>query len=871
MPHKFINAKKPHALRPLFLAVGIASMCGYGFAQTPISLNGPSYTQNFDGSTIALPVGWGFGQGVPFSNTTINSTQTAGTTGAGILSGSSPAGAYHFVNGTVGVSTERAIGYITGAAPLTNNRDIIFAFQNTTGQNITSLSLMFDYEKYRAGIQSREWTFYASANDSAWGSAIVAGTQSYAGDLNSTDVFNPPLSVTKSVTIGGITIAPNSSYFLRWNYNGSGTGSGAQALGLDNLILSATLSGGLLFWDTNGALAGLGGNGIWDATTTNWNPLADGTGTTIAADPAREVVFSGAAGTVTIGSGAAANTGIRFQSSGYVLSGGTLTLGGTSPATITITSSSHTATISAAISGTSGLKKAGAGSLVLASANSFSGGTTVSAGTLEISSDTALGASSGGVVLESGRLKTTASVTLSTSRSLTGSGLLDIASSTTLNVPGTTTAGDIVLQNSGTLRLSGSLPSVTSITFEADGMLDGGGGDVQLGGPVTSANPAGTATISATLNLGNFLRTFTVGDGIASIDLLLSGVVSSGANGRILKLGAGTLSLAAINSTLFGGIQLGNASTNGGVISIANGGSLGGGSTFVFHAGTLRAAATLTGVSAIPTGVSLVFGGTQGLASTFDGSAMRFLGSAQFSGTNPHSIVTNSDISIAGAVSGSSPAITVRGTGSLTLESGGAFTGDVTIDGGTLFLNAGFTAATRPAITVIASGTLGGDITSGNLGALIASGGSLSPGTALDPTGILIGSAAGFALDVQAGGSVQIQIGGAAPTDYDRFAIAGGVRLGGDLLLGLINGFAPAENSVFTIINNDANDAVNGIFTGLAEGFQIATAGKTFSISYAGGDGNDVTLTVIPEPTTPALILAGFAFFSRRRNRKARR
>ncbi|MEK0451102.1 MAG: hypothetical protein RL088_3370 [Verrucomicrobiota bacterium] len=822
MPHKSRNARKPPAFHPLILAAGIVSACGQAFAQTPLSLTGPSYTQNFDGSTSALPVGWGFGQGVPFSNTTIISTQTAGTTGAGILSGSSPAGAYHFVNGTVGVSTERAIGYITGAAPFTNNRDIIFAFQNTTGQNITSLSLSFDYEKYRAGIQSREWTFYASANDSAWGSAISAGTQSYSGDLNSIDVFNPPLSVTKSVTIGGITIAPNSSYFLRWNYNGSGTGSGAQALGLDNLILSATLSGGLLFWDTNGALAGLGGSGTWDTTTANWNPLADGTGTTIVADAAREVVFSGTAGTVTIGAGAAANAGIRFQSSGYVLNGGSLALGGTAPATITVSSSSHTATISAAISGTSGLKKAGLGSLLLASANSFSGGTTISAGTVEISSDTALGASSGGIVLESGKLRTTASITLSASRSLTGSGLLDIASSTTLNVPGATTAGDIVLQNSGTLRLSGSLPSVTSITFESDGLLDGGGGELQLGGPVTSANPVGTATISATLNLGNILRTFTVGDGLGSIDLLLSGAVSSGASGRILKLGGGTLSLSAINSALFGGIQLGNASTNGGVISIASGGSLGGASNFVFHAGTLRATAALTGVNAVPAGVTLIFGGTQGLASTFDGSTMRFLGSAQFSGTNPHSIVANSDVSIAGAVSGSSPAITVRGTGSLTLESGGAFTGDVTIDGGTLFLTAGFTAVSRPAITVIASGTLGGDITSGNLGALIASGGSLSPGTALDPTGILAGSAAGFALDVQAGGSLRIQIAGNAPADYDRFAITGGVRLCGDLLLGLINGFVPTENSVFTIINNDATDAVSGTFAGLPQGFQIA-------------------------------------------------
>jgi len=65
--------------------------------------------------------------------------------------------------------------------------------------------------------------------------------------------------------------------------------------------------------------------------------------------------------------------------------------------------------------------------------------------------------------------------------------------------------------------------------------------------------------------------------------------------------------------------------------------------------------------------------------------------------------------------------------------------------------------------------------------------------------------------------------------------------------------------------NNDLADAVVGTF---AQGSSVSFGGNTFSIDYAGGDGNDMVLTAtvvapVPEPSTwlvgaLALALVGY-------------
>jgi hypothetical protein len=76
-------------------------------------------------------------------------------------------------------------------------------------------------------------------------------------------------------------------------------------------------------------------------------------------------------------------------------------------------------------------------------------------------------------------------------------------------------------------------------------------------------------------------------------------------------------------------------------------------------------------------------------------------------------------------------------------------------------------------------------------------------------------------------------------------------------MLSLIN---PAIGDAFVIVNNDGADAVIGTFSGLPEGHvltvQAATSESlsgTFSITYHGGDGNDVVLTAVN--TAPTFVV----------------
>ena len=48
------------------------------------------------------------------------------------------------------------------------------------------------------------------------------------------------------------------------------------------------------------------------------------------------------------------------------------------------------------------------------------------------------------------------------------------------------------------------------------------------------------------------------------------------------------------------------------------------------------------------------------------------------------------------------------------------------------------------------------------------------------------------------------------------------------------------------VINNIAATRIKGTFSNLADGSIITIGSNTFQVSYEGGDGNDLTLTVVP-------------------------
>lgn len=69
----------------------------------------------------------------------------------------------------------------------------------------------------------------------------------------------------------------------------------------------------------------------------------------------------------------------------------------------------------------------------------------------------------------------------------------------------------------------------------------------------------------------------------------------------------------------------------------------------------------------------------------------------------------------------------------------------------------------------------------------------------------------------------------------------------------LYDGYSITAGEKYTIIDNRSATAVSGTFAGLPEGTQLTVKNVTFSISYVGGDGNDVVLTALTTGSGPSV------------------
>ncbi len=160
------------------------------------------------------------------------------------------------------------------------------------------------------------------------------------------------------------------------------------------LGMAAASNAATFYWDpTLDGDGAFGGSGTWDTVAANhsWDPT--GTDPVTADNVAWPnlansiAVFQGGAGTVTIsnaGAGVVAN-GLTFNTTGYNIVSSiptdVLTLAGATP-TIGVTTLGDSANIDSIVAGTNGLRKTGAGTLVLTGANTFTGGIQVASGTL---------------------------------------------------------------------------------------------------------------------------------------------------------------------------------------------------------------------------------------------------------------------------------------------------------------------------------------------------------------------------------------------------------------------------------------------------------------------------------------------------------
>ncbi|MCA9128982.1 MAG: hypothetical protein KDB22_17970 [Planctomycetales bacterium] len=165
--------------------------------------------------------------------------------------------------------------------------------------------------------------------------------------------------------------------------------------------------------------------------------------------------------------------------------------------------------------------------------------------------------------------------------------------------------------------------------------------------------------------------------------------------------------------------------------------------------------------------------------------------------------------------------------GALLLDGEFAFPGGIQVyDGGTL---AGV-------------GTINGDVT--------VNGGLLAPG--FSPGILHTGS-----LVLGAGATYSVELNGDIPgaTGYDQTIVTGTVDVSGSQLAVSL-GYTPMVGAQFLILENDSDDAILGTFAALSEGDAIYLGSNLEAvISYVGGSGNDVVLTVrIADEQPPAVI-----------------
>ena len=254
-----------------------------------------------------------------------------------------------------------------------------------------------------------------------------------------------------------------------------------------NLVVGSALQ----YWDGPGTTANLsieGGSGTWSNTTTNWTRVAGDVNESWGRGFA---VFQSAPGTVTVAPDGVAATGVQFAVDGYRIEGGPLTLNAPAPLRVgdgSAAGAGYIATIASSIAGTGGVFKTDLGTLTLTGANSYTGGTSVNGGVLQVAGDGALGAAGGGVTLDGGTLRLGGALTSARGFTIgTDGGTLDTGANTATLSGTLGGAGAFTKIGSGTLTYSGTGTAFTGPTRIAAGTLALTG---TLGGPLSIANGA---------------------------------------------------------------------------------------------------------------------------------------------------------------------------------------------------------------------------------------------------------------------------------------------------------------------------------------------------------------------------------------------
>jgi hypothetical protein len=392
-------------------------------------------------------------------------------------------------------------------------------------------------------------------------------------------------------------------------------------------------------------------------------------------------------------------------------------------------------------------------------------------------------------------------------------GTLSIASASTiggaLTISGGTLTGAGNVSVSGLVTLaSGTLSGSGALNANGGMQINPGGGVFHLDGSIVNNAAGQTATWSG--NNGNVsvisvsdgsvfnnLGTFVI-DAFADYNQL----PNSGAAATFNNLGSVTVSGTPLGPVTFSvpfNMTAGSVDIqgNGGQLVLGGGGSITGGSFNIESGGALDLGA-------------------------------------------PYSFGPTTTITGAGALSSDAPATVPTNIGAVILPGNYAFTGTTNVLNGTLQVDGSLTGSvvTFPAAS---DGELSG---TGTVGGITGSG-AVSPGDGNSP-GIL--TADGDV--VQPAAFLPILNGPDPGTGYSQLVSTGQVELNDCSFFPQL-GFTPTDGEQFTIIKSDA--PIVGTFDKLPEGASLTINNVPFTITYKGGDGDDVVLTQAIKPAAPTV------------------
>ncbi|MDR3562015.1 MAG: autotransporter-associated beta strand repeat-containing protein [Negativicutes bacterium] len=612
-------------------------------------------------------------------------------------------------------------GTIASSSSLTNYGTFDIS-QTTSGATIVSLagagSVILGSQSLT--ITSGAGTFSGAISGSG-GLTLTGGSQYLTGDnsyTGGTTIKGGTLIVGDGAANGWIigNVAGSGSGTLSFNRSDnvtfSGTVSGAVGLtqagsgiltltGANNYTGVTTVSAGTLVLGPNTSIASsslASVSGILDVSAASSNPSVgslSGAGTvqlgshtlilTAANDTFTGVITGG--GGLTLNGGKEILTGANTYTGATIVNGGTLEVGSAAVGyNVTVNGgvfgfySSSAVAMSGVVSGAGGLSQLGTGLTTISSAQSYTGITTISFGTLAL----------------------TGAGSIASSSSVQADGIFDISSET----GGTSIAS---LTGGGAVHLGVANLTIANASGQFAGTISGSGGLILAGGKETLAGAnvyTGVTTISSgTLYLGAS-NSISYSANVADNGVLdISGVVATGSatNTSITSIsGAGGVVLGSQTLVLSGA-----AGTFAGVISGTGGLTLTGGTE------TLEGNNTYTGLTVISSGqISIAGSGTLAGSSTILDNGVLDISDSTNGVIAIHSLsgggvvklgantlsVTGASADFSGVISGSG-SLVIDG-GSQTLSGINTYVGGTTINAGTLTVGDGGT-----------SGSIAGNIT----------------------------------------------------------------------------------------------------------------------------------------------------------------